>query len=291
MRHTFDLLLEQIRGVWRFRGTAMLVAWVVCVLGWLVVLALPDTYSARARVYVDTRTRLSQVTQGIAVESNIASQAEEVRQALLGGPQLEKVARLAIPGFASATPEAQADIVMHLRDRLEVEATNDREALQKKEPADLYTIIYTDRSVAGARRVVDQLLRLFLANALGGSQEGSEQAQQFLTQQIADYDKKLAAAEERLADFKREHAGLVPGATGGDYFARLHAETDQLDRDHIALTNKSERSCTGSLPAKCRSWVRRRADQGVPSTPRAPSARLRRISMICCCALPTSIRM
>src|SRR6516165_4428046 len=236
MNAAFEFILEQIRGIWRFRWTALLAAWIVCLVGWLVVLAMPDTYSAWARVFIDTRTRLSQVTQGIAVESNIASQAEEVRQALLGGPQLEKVARLAIPGFASATPEAQADIVMHLRDRLEVEATNDREALQKKEPADLYTIIYTDRSVAGARRVVDQLLRLFLANSLGGSQEGSEQAQQFLVQQIADYDKKLATAEERLADFKREHAGLVPGSTGGDYFARLHAETDELDKDRVALT-------------------------------------------------------
>jgi polysaccharide chain length determinant protein (PEP-CTERM system associated) len=254
MRHTLDLVLEQIRGAWRFRGTAMIVAWSICLLGWLVVLALPDTYSARARVYVDTRTRLSQVTQGIAVESNIASQAEEVRQALLGGPQLEKVARLAIPGFATATPEAQADIVMRLRDRLEVGATNDREALQQKEPADLYTITYTDRSVDGARRVVDQLLRLFLANALGGSQEGSEQAQQFLTQQIADYDKRLAAAEERLADFKREHAGLVPGSTGGDYFARLHAETDELDKDRVALTiaeqkrDELHRQLAGEMP-------------------------------------------
>ena len=118
MRQTLDLILEHIHGAWRFRRTAMLVAWVVCVLGWLVVLGLPDTYSARARVYVDTRTRLSQVTQGIAVESNIASQAEEVRQALLGGPQLEKVARLAIPGFPTATPEAQADIVQGLRDQI-----------------------------------------------------------------------------------------------------------------------------------------------------------------------------
>jgi polysaccharide chain length determinant protein (PEP-CTERM system associated) len=236
MRHTLDLILEQIRGAWRFRGTAMAVAWGLCVLGWLVVLALPDTYIAKARVYVDTRTRLSQVTAGIAVESNIASQAEEVRQALLGGPQLQKVARLAIPGFATATPETQAGIVMRLHDKLEVEATNDREALQKREPADLYTITYTDHSIEGARRVVDQLLRLFLANSLGGSQEGSEQAQQFLVQQIADYDKKLATAEERLADFKREHAGLVPGSTGGDYFARLHAETDELDKDRVALT-------------------------------------------------------
>ena len=80
MRHTLDLIFEHIRGAWRFRRTAMAVAWGVCVLGWLVVLALPDTYSARARVYVDTRTRLSQVTQGIAVESNIASQAAAVRE-------------------------------------------------------------------------------------------------------------------------------------------------------------------------------------------------------------------
>jgi polysaccharide chain length determinant protein (PEP-CTERM system associated) len=254
MRHTLDLILEHIRGAWRFRRTAMMVAWVVCVLGWLVVLAFPDTYLARARVYVDTRTRLSQVTQGIAVESNIASQAEEVRQALLGGPQLEKVARLAIPGFAAATPETQVDIVMRLRDRLDVEATNDREGQQpKKEPADLYTISYTDRSRDGARKVVDQLLRLFLANALGGSQEGSEQAQQFLTQQIADYEKKLAAAEARLADFKREHAGLVPGTTG-DYFARLHAETDELDKDRLALRiaeqkrDELRRELAGELP-------------------------------------------
>jgi len=254
MRHSLDLILEQIRGAWRFRRTAMLVAWGVCMLGWLVVLALPDTYIARARVYVDTRTRLSQVTQGIAVESNIASQAEEVRQALLGGPQLQKVARLAIPGFATAPPEAQAGIVMGLHEMLQVGATNDREALQQREPADLYTITYTDRSVEGARRVVDQLLRLFLANSLGGSQEGSEQAQQFLAQQIADYDKKLAAAEERLADFKREHAGLVPGSTGGDYFARLHAESDELDKDRVALTiaeqkrDELHRQLAGEMP-------------------------------------------
>jgi polysaccharide chain length determinant protein (PEP-CTERM system associated) len=234
MRQTLEFLLDQLRGAWRFRSTAMVVAWAVCVIGWLVVLALPDTYSAWARVYVDTKTRLSQVTQGIAVESNMASQAEEVRQALLGGPQLEKVARLAIPGFATATSEAQADTVQLLRTNLDVEASNDKGG-HKKNPGDLYTISYTDRNRQTARRVVDQLLRLFLANSLGGSQEGSEQAQQFLTQQIADYDTKLAEAEARLADFKREHAGLVPGATG-DYFARLHAQTDELDKDRLALT-------------------------------------------------------
>lgn len=235
MGHALDLIVQQIRGAWRFRRSALLIAWLVCLIGWLIVLAWPDTYSAGARVYIDTRTRLSQVTKDIAVESNIAAQAEGVREALLGGPQLEKVARLAIPGFAAASPDTQGDIVQGLRTSLDVQASSEREGL-KNQPADLYTITYTNRNRETARRVVDQLLRIFLANSLGGSQEGSEQAQQFLSQQIAEYDKKLAAAEARLADFKREHAGLVPGATGGDYFSRLHTETDELDRDRLALT-------------------------------------------------------
>jgi polysaccharide chain length determinant protein (PEP-CTERM system associated) len=230
MNAALEFTLELIRGVWRFRWTAMLVAWIVCLVGWLVVLAMPDTYSAWARVYVDTRTRLSQVTQGIGVESNIASEAEAVREALLGGPQLQKVARLSMPGYASASLGQQAAIISGLRTRLQVEATGER-----NRPA-LYMITYTDQDRQTARRVVDQLLKLFLANALGGSQEGSERAQQFLTQQIAEYDKKLAAAESRLADFKRHNAGLVPGATGGDYFTRLHGDTDDLDKDRLALT-------------------------------------------------------
>jgi polysaccharide chain length determinant protein (PEP-CTERM system associated) len=231
MNVTPEFIFEQIRGVWRFRWTAMLVAWIVCLVGWLVVLAMPDTYSAWARVYIDTRTRLSQVTQGIAVESNIASQAEAVRQALLGGPQLEKVARLAMPGYATASLEKQAAIIDDLRKRLLVEATGG----ERNRPADLYMITYTHEDRHTAHRVVDQLLKLFLANALGGSQEGADQAQQFLTQQIAEYDKKLQSAESRLADFKRKNAGLVPGATG-DYFTRLHGETDDLDKDRSALT-------------------------------------------------------
>jgi polysaccharide chain length determinant protein (PEP-CTERM system associated) len=229
MNAALDFILEQIRGVWRFRWTAMLVAWIVCLVGWLIVLAMPDTYSAWARVYIDTRTRLSQVTQGIA-DSNIASEAEAVREALLGGPQLEKVARLAMPGYATASLEQQVAIIDGLRKRLQVEATGS----ERNRPADLYTITYTHEDRHIAHRVVDQLLKLFLANALGGSQAGSEQAQQFLTQQIAEYDKKLQAAESRLADFKRQNAGLMPGATG-DYFTRLHGETDELDKDRSAL--------------------------------------------------------
>ena len=231
MNAAFEFILEQIRGVWRFRWTAMLVAWVVCLVGWLVILMIPDTYSAWARVYVDTRTRLSQVTQGIAVESNIASRVQSVREALLGGPQLDKVARLAIPAYAGGTKEQQLAIINGLRTRLTVEGNGDT-----RQAADLYVISFTDHDARTAHHVVDELLHLFMSTSLGDTQCGSEQAQEFLTKQIADYDKKLQAAEARLADFKRQNAGLVPGATGGDYFSRLQADTDELNKNRLALT-------------------------------------------------------
>ena len=208
----------------------MLVAWLVCIIGWVVVLLMPDTYSAWARVFVDTRTRLSQVTAGIAVESNIASQVEAVREALLGGPQLAKVAQAAIPSFATATAGQKAAIIDNLRTKLSVEANGEH-----SQPADLYVISYTDHS-RQTREVVNELLKLFMANALTGSRDSAQQAQGFMTEQIAEYEKKLGAAEGRLADFKRQHAGLVPGATGGDYFSRLNAATDELNKQRQALT-------------------------------------------------------
>ena len=206
MNAAVAFFLEQARGVWRFRWTALLVAWIVAIVGWLVILALPNTYMANAKVFIDTRTRINQVTQGIAVESNMASEAMAVRQALLGGPQLVKVAKLALPGFASAGPEKQAALLEGLRARLQVDASGER-----NQPADLYSITYTDSDRLTARRVVKELLNLFLVNSLGGSQEGAEEAQKFLADQIAEYEKKLQTSESRLADFKRQNGRPCAG--------------------------------------------------------------------------------
>ena len=84
-------------------------------------------------------------------------------------------------------------------------------------------------------------------------------AQQFLTQQIAEYDKKLAAAESRLADFKRHNAGLVPGATGGD--ARYATSAAATART-AAIASTARPSRRGpkrpvGVPRPLR-WVRRR---------------------------------
>jgi uncharacterized protein involved in exopolysaccharide biosynthesis len=136
MNAALEFIVEQLRGVWRFRWTAMLVAWVVCLLGWLIVLVMPDTYSAWARVFVDTRTRLNQVTQGIGVDSNLASEVEAVRQALLGAQQVEKVARAAIPSYADVAASKE-------RSSMAARATHRRANGEGTGPRP-YVITYTD---------------------------------------------------------------------------------------------------------------------------------------------------
>ena len=229
--------LEQIHSMWRFRWPAMLVAWIVCLIGWLVVLALPDTYGVWAQVHIDPRTRLSQDTQGMGPDSNVVVEAEAVRKALLTSPQLDKVARAAMPGYAMASPALQQGMVERLRKRVGIESN---EGGPRNQRAELYTITYTDRDWLTAHRVVEQLLQQFLANLHGDTEEAVKQAQQYLEQQIAEYKERLQAAEARLADFKKHNAGPLPGATG-DYATRLQAAKDQLEKLTDALQVAEER--------------------------------------------------
>ena len=136
MHAALEFVLEQMLGIWRFRGTAMLMAWIACVLGWLVVLALPDIYSAWTRVYIDTHTRIVQVTKDIGVEPNVAERAEIVREALLGGPQLIDVGdgHVDVVNHVGYPPRKSSprcrEIVFHFRSCLQLPLNHRRAADQ-----------------------------------------------------------------------------------------------------------------------------------------------------------------
>ena len=89
----------------------------------------------------------------------------------------------------------------------------------------LYTIHYQSKNRDQALQIVKILVHSFVGDTLGGKQSGSDEAQKFLREQIKDYEQRLHESESRLADFKRQHVGAMPG-TQGDYFARLQNEID-----------------------------------------------------------------
>jgi len=228
MNAVIEQVLEEIRGAWRFRWYAIGLAWSVCVIGWLVVLLMPDRYAASARVFVDMHTTLSQVTQGIAIESNAETQIQRVRQTLLGAPQLTTVARETSLDPGSLTDKARQSLVNTMRERIEINASSPGGS------AGVYAISYTDTDRDRSLRVVSRLVNTFVEGALAGKRAGSEQAQKFLVDQIADYEKRLASDEERLAAFKKENVGLMPGAQG-DYFSRLQSDMEDLSKVKASL--------------------------------------------------------
>ncbi|MDE2049684.1 MAG: hypothetical protein KGJ72_01585 [Gammaproteobacteria bacterium] len=222
-------VLDQLWGAWRYRWVALWGAWCTAFGLWAAVFLVPNTYQASARIFVDTRTTLSQATEGIGLGEDVDSQIERVRQALVGLPELQRVATQTGLLAGALTPLAKQRVLEKLRDDLDI--TEDA-----RDATAVFTITYRNTSRAASLKVVEELLRTFVAGTLGGKRLGSEEAQQFLMSQIADYARRLGTAEQRLADFKRQHVGLMPGEQG-DYFTRLQNESEALAnaRDQLAV--------------------------------------------------------
>jgi polysaccharide chain length determinant protein (PEP-CTERM system associated) len=226
MNTLFEQIYDILHGAWRFRWWALITAAAVAVVGWTYVFTMPDRYEAHARVFVDTRTALKPVLQGLTVEQDVNAQLNFVRQSLLAGPQLQKIAEQTGVLPASETkPAVKARLLdgMASRVRLTVSSASERE--NEREAGSIYGISFQDGDRIRSLRVVEVLLNTLVEETLGGKREGAETAQKFLETQIREYERRLRAAEDRLADFKKRNLGLMPTEQGG-YFTQLQTELD-----------------------------------------------------------------
>jgi polysaccharide chain length determinant protein (PEP-CTERM system associated) len=229
-------VLEEVRGAWRFRWWALAAAWLLGLVGWAVVMLLPDIYEGRATVFVDTRTALRPVLQGLAVEQDVDAELNFVRQSLLGAPQLEKIARdVGLLNPALKDVRERVSVIDGLRDRIAITVTSAGSSEGASNAGSIYGIVYQDRNRARSLKVVGELLNTLIVDTLGGKRQGSEDAQKFLETQIRDYETRLRAAEDKLAEFKKHNVGAMPTEEGG-YFSRLQAEMDAVKTAQTALS-------------------------------------------------------
>lgn len=237
-----DFVQENLQGAWRFRWPAVGVAAVVALFGWLVVFALPDRYEAGARVLVDTRTALKPALQGLATDQDVSVQLNYVRQAMLAGPQLRKIAQeVGVLPASGIDPGRQEQLLTDLRNRIQLTAqsTDDR----PDSGGTTYGIAYRDTNRERALQLVRVLLKAMVSETLGSEQEGSQNAQQFLGTQLKDYEARLRASEEHLAAFKSQHLGQMPGEQGG-YFQQLQRQSDTIEELRTKLTRAQSRRST-----------------------------------------------
>ena len=88
MDDIFDEVRTALYTVWHRRWIALGVAWGVCLLGWVVVALMPNSYESHARIYVDVDDVLSQ-QQGFSADGR--EEIARVRQTLASDKNLSKV--------------------------------------------------------------------------------------------------------------------------------------------------------------------------------------------------------
>lgn len=248
MNHMVEHVVEELRSAWRFRWIAFGVSAAVAVLGWLLVFSLPDRYESSARVFVDTRTAIKPVIKDLSIEQDVNAQLNFVRQSLLAGTQLRKIAEqtgVLLPTVVS--PSRQAKILEKLADGVTLEVRSAGENPKDETAGNIYSISYQDPDRARSLRVVETLLNTLVEQTLSGKREGSESAQKFLESQLRLYEARLRESENKLAEFKKRNVGLMPtdqAQPGGGYFAQLQAEIDgarKAETDlNVALARRSE---------------------------------------------------
>ena len=217
-----DQVLQQILGyakaAWGRRWWGVVVAWLVCIVGWTWVMMIPDRYEASARVYVDTQTLLKPLLIGLAAQPNVEQQIKMMTRQLVSRPTLEKVTRMTDLDVKAKTPE-QTDAML--------EALASRISIADAGRENLYTIAYQDPNGDLAKKVVQSLLTIFVESSLGKTRQDISSSQRFIEEQLQQYQQKLTDAENALKEFKQKHIGMMPGQ-GGDYYAKLAEVAAQL---------------------------------------------------------------
>lgn len=218
--------------LWRYRWLALILSAAICALGWVHVVSLPNTYEVNAKVFVDTRSMLRPLLKGLAVENTMLSDsAMLMKRTLLTRPNLEDVARRTDLDLSAETPRQFEALIVSLADRIRLSGTS---------RDNVYEIEFEDTNAERAKKVVDELLNTFLETALGSTRTDTEVTQQFLDEQIAEYEQRLIEAEERLKSFKQRNIGLMPGAET-NYFQRLESTKLKLNEAELLLSEARSR--------------------------------------------------
>jgi polysaccharide chain length determinant protein (PEP-CTERM system associated) len=225
MKEQVEALVSMLLSAWRFRWTALGTAWLVAILGGFVVLALPGKYQSTAQIYVDSRSILRPLLQGLAVTPETQDQTDVVRRALLARPSLEEVGRKVGLYTSAQTPETQEKLLTDLAAAI---------SLHGDTATGIYAISYTSSNPETARKVVQTLLDTFMTGSLGAGRHDTQNAESFLKEQVAQYSAALSQSEQKLADFKKKNFGLMPDQRG-DYFGRLQTELASQQKIHSDL--------------------------------------------------------
>ena len=191
---------DEARRIWYYRWIALFITAVIFVGGAIYVLRLPNVYDAWGQLYVNKETPVSVAAQGVSLVGDNFGSPYVVQRTLLNDQNLQQVIKQIDPRAASMDALAMARAVTGLRGHI---------FLSGDQGDGFFELHDIDTDPQRARAVVQTLLNLFISQNVSRNRDDLQRASTFLDQQIADYEKRIAALETQIDAFRRAHPAVV----------------------------------------------------------------------------------
>jgi polysaccharide chain length determinant protein (PEP-CTERM system associated) len=244
-----DGLYSQIRialhQVWRRRWLAAAVAWGVAVLGWLVIALIPNSYEAKARLFIQQQQVLANLP-GSTIEDRNA-QMLRLKQTLVSNENLVRVVRRTDLNSLVASDRDLAAVVGALRLRITVTQQPDG-GLEIKATSNIagFSNAQNARTAAGT---VQGLIDAFQEQNMAGDRQESGQGLQVLDEELTRREAALRESEQRRVEFEQRYMGQLPGTgTIDDRMNAARTEMAGLDQQ-IAAAQASLTAMRSQLAA------------------------------------------
>ncbi len=222
MNSIFDELRSAVYSVWHRRWVVLGVAWGVCLLGWMAVATVPNSYESKARIYVQLYDPLAeQIGVGVGDRKR---DIDRVRQTLTSAVNMEKVIRSTRLGDSITTPKQMEGAVLGLGKAIKVESEQDN--LFKITARTASGSMSDAESAKLAQDVVQKMIDLFREENLSGSKGEMGSQVDFFDKQLAERQKALDEAQTRRTQFEASHPELAVGGTS--VLQRMEASRAEL---------------------------------------------------------------
>jgi len=230
MNGLYDEIRVALFSVWNRRWLALAVAWGLCLLGWLVVALIPNSYESKARVFAQMQSIL---TEKVGIESRDRKKnIERVQETLVSSVNLEKVVRGTDLNLSVASDRELAGKVESLRKNIVI--TSEKDNLFEITANASYSNLSDAENAKLSREIVQKMIDIFVEENLSGDRDETSQTLKFLDAQLAKREKGLQEAEQKRVQFETENLGLLPGI--GSISQRMEASRAELSQIESQLT-------------------------------------------------------
>jgi len=186
----------------------------------------PKTYEAGSTVFIEKRSIINPLIQGVGVPTNMEERLRTIRDSITTRNIVERVIKkLGIDAKAKNSAQYEG-LIDDIRKKLDikVKGTTARET-------DLFTISYTGEDPKTVMDLVNTLVSEYIEENLGYRRTDAHSAYEFIQTQLLEYKGKLEESDKATREFRERNPRMVPqsettllGRLEGFQTARIEAE-------------------------------------------------------------------